>query len=156
MADRDSLHVAVDEFIGMRPEGAEFDEAWFPVRQINHSEPVLPRIVTGIDGEKLPAAVQQRIGDLSAKRLPVIADKVSARPRLATIAHLFGSPNLIAAKLTASPPAMRRREIARYGSLMGLADEQATNLLDGIAYDPQPGTELSTPTNSAPTADNHP
>jgi len=76
MADRDSLHVAVDEFIGMRPEGAEFDEAWFPVRQINHSEPVLPRIVTGIEGEKLPAAVQQRIGDLSAKRLPVIADKV--------------------------------------------------------------------------------
>lgn len=149
LADRHFLHVAMDDFIGMLPQGSEVEEAWFPVRRITHSDTILPRVSSGSDGEKLLGAMRQFVGALAEQGLSVIVDEVCHAAEIDDYRTRIGCAHLMVVKVTAPPSEIQRREIARGDRMPGLAEEQATHLHEGIDYDLEIDTGSWTTSDSA-------
>ncbi len=149
VASEPILHIALDDFIAMLPDGTETQHGWFPIEPVDVFGESLPRIGTGPKGEKLLSAMRKLVGELSAHGLPVIVDDVCDAVAVADYREQVASDALIVVKVTAPIAEIERRERARGDRLAGTAREQARRLHKNIAYDLEIATHAASPDDCA-------
>jgi len=71
------LHVAMDNFIAMLPDGEEFDRDWFPVTHVDRDGETLPYIGNGPEGESLLSQMRQLVETLGKAGFNVLVDDVA-------------------------------------------------------------------------------
>lgn len=138
------LHIAMDTFVAMLPDGSEFDRDWFPITQVNHQGEELPRIGNGPSGEGLLTQMHQLVEQMSEAGFNVIVDEVAEKPVIDDYRNRLG-PSCLVAKVDAPLPELERRERERGDRLLGLAREQSSRLHNGIEYDLELDTHTQTP-----------
>lgn len=138
------LHVAMDTFVAMLPDGREFDREWFPVTQISHEGEDLPRISNGPSGESLLGQMRQLVQQMANAGFNVIVDEVAERAQIEDYRSRLGASCLVV-KVDAPLPELERRERERDDRLIGIAREQSSRLHDGIKYDLAVNTHAQTP-----------
>ena len=138
------LHVAMDTFVAMLPDGCEFDREWFPVTQVSYEGDDLPRISNGPSGDSLLGQMRQLVQQMAESGFNVIVDEVAESAEIDDYRRRLGSSCMVV-KVDAPLPELQRRERERGDRLLGLAREQSSRLHEGIAYDLTVDTHAETP-----------
>lgn len=138
------LHIAVDAFVAMLPDGCEFDRDWFPVTQVDHGGKHLPRIGNGPDGEGLLAQMRQLVERAAEADFNLVVDEIADRSIITDYRNRLGGSCLVV-KVHAPLPELERRERERGDRLIGLAREQTSHLHDGVEYDLELDTHTQNP-----------
>lgn len=138
------LHVAMDSFIAMLPDGSEFDREWFPVTEVAIEGGTLPRISNGPRGDALLARMRDLVERLSESGFNTVVDEVADAATIADYRRRLG-PILFVVKVDAPMPELERRERERGDRLIGLAREQSERIHEGITYDLEVDTHADTP-----------
>tara|TARA_B100001179_G_scaffold223870_1_gene201928 strand:- start:576 stop:1121 length:546 start_codon:yes stop_codon:yes gene_type:complete len=144
-ASRDFLHVSMDGFIAMLPDGREFDAAWFPVENAAEDDRPLTRIRNGPKGERLLVQMRAFVAGLADSGLDVIVDEVCKSREIAAYRTLLDGHLLHLVRVTADLGTIEQRERERGDRLIGLARGQAMNLHDDIVYDQEIDTTAASP-----------
>ncbi len=134
-AETDFLHVCMDSFIGMIPDGREMDDHWFVVRDISTESDQRVSIVNGSDGDKLLAAMRSFVAELAGKGLDIIVDDVCTAAQIADYRQRIASKGLFVIHVSAPQAVLNRRERERGDRLIGLAREQNDRIHHRIDYD---------------------
>ncbi len=150
-ADDIYLHVSMDTFIEMLPDGKETRAEWFPVELVNRAGRTLPRITTGPSGSNLLQAMRQFAAIMASQGYPVIVDDVCGVEEIADYRRRFEDRKVAVVKVTAPQTVIAKREKARGDRLIGLAREQSEYLHEGIEYDLVIDTKHATPEENANT-----
>lgn len=127
------LHIAMDGFMAMLPEGREFWEEWYPVLQISHGRDVLPRIAMGPKGGFLLGQMRRTVENMASDGFDIVVDDVADAEAIADYRARLA--NCLVVKVDAPLEELEIREKARGDRLIGLAREQSSHLHDGTAYD---------------------
>lgn len=138
------LHVAMDTFVAMLPDGREFDREWFPVTQVSHEGDNLPRVSNGPSGESLLGQMRQLVQQMAKSGFNVIVDEVAESAEIDDYRYRLGASCMVV-KVDAPLSELQRRERERGDRLLGLAREQSSRLHEGIAYDLVVDTHAQTP-----------
>lgn len=138
------LHVAMDTFIAMLPDGREFDREWFPMVEVSREGAVLPQIANGPSGEALLSQMRRLVRGLSETGFNVIVDEVAEADAIADYRARLGNSCLVV-KVDAPLSELEHREKERGDRLIGLAREQSQRLHAGIPYDFEVDTDAQTP-----------
>jgi len=133
-ASRDFLHISMDGFIAMLPDGREFAPDWFPVEHGEAEGRRAVAISNGPLGAKLLATMRQTIADLADKGFDLV-DEVYKAPAITDYRQRLAGHGVHVVKVAADLAEVERRERERGDRLIGLAREQAGYLHDGIEYD---------------------
>ena len=138
------LHVAMDKFVAMLPDGKEFDREWFPVTEVEREGKTLPYISNGPGGEGLLSQMRGLVERMSKSGFNVVVDDVADAATIADYRRRLG-PLCFVVKVDAPLSELERREQARGDRIIGLAREQSSRLHEGIEYDLEVDTHLHTP-----------
>ncbi len=138
------LHVAMDNFVAMLPDGKEFDREWFPVTEVERGGATLPYIGNGPGGESLLAQMRQLVESLGNAGFNVLVDDVADSTAIADYRHRLGASCFVV-KVDAPLTELERRERERGDRMIGLAREQSSRLHEGIEYDLEVDTHGETP-----------
>lgn len=138
------LHVAMDNFVAMLPDGSEFDREWFPVTEIERDGEILPQIGNGPAGENLLSQMRGLVNQLADAGFNVVVDEVAQNAEIEDYRQRLGGACLVV-KVDAPLPELERRERERGDRLIGLAREQSPRLHQGIGYDLEVDTHTDTP-----------
>ena len=138
------LHVAMDTFITMLPDGRETGCEWFPVKRVKREGVTLPCISNGSSGEALLAQMRRMVCQFSDVGFNVVVDEV-AEIQAITDYCLGAEGACILVKVDAPLEELERRELRRGDRLIGLAREQSARLHTGIEYDLEVDTHAETP-----------
>lgn len=138
------LHVAMDTFIALLPDGSEFDREWFPVTQVERDGESLPFIGNGPAGDALLGQMRQLVAQLADAGFNVVVDEVAEKPVIDDYRRRLGSVCMVV-KVDAPLTELERRERERGDRLIGLAREQSPRIHKGIAYDLEVDTHANTP-----------
>jgi chloramphenicol 3-O phosphotransferase len=138
------LHVAMDTFIAMLPDGREFDREWFPMAEVSREGVVLPQIINGPSGEALLLEMRRLVRGLSETGFYVIVDEVAEADAIADYRARLGR-NCFVVKVDAPLSELERREKERGERLVGLAREQSDRVHTGVTYDLEVDTHARTP-----------
>lgn len=138
------LHVAMDSFVAMLPDGREFDREWFTVNDIADGDATLPQISNGPRGDALLAQMRQLVERLAESGFNALVDEVADGPTIADYRHRLGS-HCFVVKVDAPLSELERRERERGDRLIGLAREQSARIHEGIVYDLEVDTHIETP-----------
>ncbi|MEM7700833.1 MAG: AAA family ATPase [Pseudomonadota bacterium] len=138
------MHIAMDSFMTMLPDGREFDREWFPVTEVAHEDGTLPRISNGPSGEALLSQMRQLVARMAESGFNVIVDEVADRITIEDYRRRLGSACLVV-KVDAPLSELERRERERGDRLIGLAREQSARIHEGIEYDLEVNTLAQTP-----------
>lgn len=138
------LHVAMDNFIAMLPDGREFDREWFPVTEVERGEETLPYIGNGPAGESLLTQMRQLVENLAGAGFNVLVDEVAEAAVIADYRRRLGGSCFVV-KVDAPLSELERRERERGDRMVGLAREQSSRLHLGIEYDLEVDTHSHTP-----------
>lgn len=138
------LHVAMDSFVAMLPDGREFDREWFPVSDIADGDATLPQISNGPRGDALLTQMRQLVERLAESGFNMLVDEVADGPTIADYRHRLGSAGFVV-KVDAPLSELERRERERGDRLIGLAREQSARIHDGVTYDLEVDTHAETP-----------
>lgn len=138
------MHVAMDSFMGMLPDGREFDREWFPVTEVTHEGQTLPRISNGPSGDALLSQMRQLVERMAEAGFNVIVDEVADQIAIKDYRRRLGSACLVV-KVDAPLSELERRERERGDRLIGLAREQSERIHQGIDYDLAVDTLAQTP-----------
>ncbi|MEM9502188.1 MAG: AAA family ATPase [Pseudomonadota bacterium] len=134
-SEKTLLHVALDTFISMLPDGRENGDSWFPVQQIECDGIALPRITNGPQGDQLLKAMRAFVAELVSQGINVVVDDVGDATVIEDYRTSLTDADLLVVKVDAPLQVTAERETARGDRLIGLAREQAIHLHDGITYD---------------------
>lgn len=138
------LHVAMDSFIAMLPDGSEFDREWFPVTDVAIDGGTFPRISNGPRGEALLARMRELVAGLSESGFNALVDEVADAATIADYRRRLGAACFVV-KVDAPLPELERRERERGDRMIGLAREQSARIHKGITYDLEVDTQADTP-----------
>ena len=138
------LHVAMDSFVAMLPDGREFDRDWFPLDEITRDGHTLPRIANGPRGDALLARMRELVERLAESGFNAVVDEVADAPVIADYRRRLG-PACLIVKVDAPLSELERRERERADRLIGLAREQSARVHTGIVYDLEVDTGKDTP-----------
>lgn len=138
------LHVAMDSFIAMLPDGQEFDREWFPMTEVQLEGATLPQIGNGPQGEALLAQMRQLVENLAQSGFNSIVDEVADAPVIADYKRRLGA-SCFTVKVDAPLSELERRERERGDRLIGLAREQSPRIHAGVHYDLEVNTHEDTP-----------
>lgn len=138
------LHVAMDNFIAMLPDGSEFDREWFPVTQVEHGDKSLPYIGNGPGGESLLNQMRQLVQNLAAAGFNVLVDEVTEAAVIEDYRQRLG-PACFVVKVDAPLSELERRERERGDRLIGLARGQSSRVHKAIEYNLEVDTHDETP-----------
>jgi len=138
------LHVAMDSFIAMLPDGSEFDREWFPVTQLDCEGQSLPHIGNGPSGESLLVQMRQLVERMAEAGFNVLVDDVADAIAITDYRRRLGAGCMVV-KVHAPLSELERRERQRGDRLSGLAREQSSRLHKGIEYDCEVDTYSETP-----------
>ncbi len=138
------LHVAMDRFIAMLPDGSEFDREWFPVSQVDRDGQSLPRIDNGPGGEALLVQMRMLVERLAQSGFNVVVDEVADAAVIADYRRRLGHACFVV-KVSAPLHALEQREGERGDRLSGLAREQSARIHEGVSYDLEVDTQAETP-----------
>tara|TARA_B100000678_G_scaffold271049_1_gene259415 strand:+ start:106 stop:651 length:546 start_codon:yes stop_codon:yes gene_type:complete len=144
-AHRDFLHVSMDGFIAMVPDGREFTEGWFPVETVANDHGPLARISNGPKGERLLHQMRAFVAELADSGFDVIVDDVCRSRGIAAYRTLLDGHRLQIVQVTGDLGKIEQRERERGDRLIGLARAQAMNLHDDIVYDQDISTTTASP-----------
>lgn len=139
------LIAAMDDFLGMVPDGLEFGDDWFPVQRIRGNSGQLPRITNGPSGAILLAEMRAFVGRIAQRGISVIVDEVCQADEIREYRSHAGLERMIIVKVDAPLPVLEQRELARGDRLIGLARDQSTFLHNGIDYDIEVDTDRFAP-----------
>ncbi|GAB5347368.1 chloramphenicol phosphotransferase CPT family protein [Alteriqipengyuania sp. 357] len=131
----DFLHLSMDGFIAMLPDGREFAPDWFPVEHDEAEGGPVVAITSGPLGAKLLATMRKTIADLADKGFDVVVDEVCTAPAITDYRQRLAGHSVHVVKVTAHLDEIERRERERGDRLIGLARGQAGHLHNGIEYD---------------------
>ncbi|MEL7707173.1 AAA family ATPase [Citromicrobium bathyomarinum] len=145
LADRDFLHVSMDVFIAMLPDGREFNAEWFPVETVASDHGPLTRIGNGPMGERLLLQMRAFVAELADSGFDVIVDEVCRSRGIDAYRTLLDGHRLQIVQVTGDLRKIEQRERERGDRLVGLARAQAMNLHDDIAYDHDMDTTAASP-----------
>lgn len=138
------LHVAMDNFVAMLPDGREFDRDWFPVTEVQIDGETYPQIGNGPRGDALLVRMRELVGRLAESGFNVAVDEVADAPAIADYRQRLGSACFVV-KVDAPLSELERRERERGDRLIGLAREQSARIHEGITYDLEVDTHTDTP-----------
>ncbi|MEO1222157.1 MAG: AAA family ATPase [Pseudomonadota bacterium] len=138
------LHVAMDNFIAMLPDGSEFDREWFPVTEVERDGTTLPHIGNGPAGESLLGQMRQLVQNLAEAGFNVLVDDVAEATEIADYRRRLGT-SCVAVKVDAPLDELECRESERGDRVIGLAREQSARVHKGIEYDLEVDTLHETP-----------
>lgn len=138
------LHVAMDTFMAMLPDGKEFEREWFPMTEVERDGEKLPQIGNGPSGENLLTQMRQLVERMAEVGFNVIVDEVADGLAIADYRRRLGTSCLVV-KVDAPLSELERRERERGDRLIGLAREQSPRIHAGIEYDLEVDTHSETP-----------
>lgn len=133
VSDTDWLHVAMDDFMAMLPDGSECDPRWFVVEE--GSDPAglpLVSITNGPRGANLLAAMRSFVAEAAGRGLDVVVDDVATAADVADYRSRLAAHSICVVKVDASPDILERRERARRDRMIGLARQQSATLHEGV------------------------
>lgn len=131
----DFLHLSMDGFMAMLPDGREFAADWFPAQHGEVDGRPLVAIENGPLGAKLLASMRKTVAELADSGFDVVVDEVCKAPEIADYRQRLAGHRLHVVKVTADLAEVERRERERGDRLIGLAREQGSHLHNGIDYD---------------------
>ena len=138
------MHIAMDNFIAMLPDGSEFDREWFPVAQVERNGETLPQIGNGPGGASLLVQMRELVERMADAGFNIIVDDVCDQTAISDYRRRLGGSCCVV-KVDAPLSELERREAERGDRLIGLAREQSPRLHEGIAYDLDVDTHAETP-----------
>jgi chloramphenicol 3-O phosphotransferase len=138
------LHVAMDNFVAMLPDGSEFDRDWFPVTEVERDGVTLPHIGNGPGGHNLLSQMRRLVKSLEQAGFNVLVDDVADAAVIADYRRRLGASCFVI-KVDAPLSELERRERERGDRLIGLAREQSSRVHEGIEYDFEVDTHAETP-----------
>ena len=133
-ARADFLHLSIDGFIAMLPDGREFAPDWFPVEHLQSNEGPRPRIRNGPLGNRLLVQMRALAAELADSGFNVIVDEVCEAAEIKSYRELLVGHKAHVVKVTAELAEVERRERERGDRLIGLAREQDGRLHTDIEY----------------------
>ncbi|MHA7818077.1 MAG: chloramphenicol phosphotransferase CPT family protein [Erythrobacter sp.] len=145
ISEADWLHVSMDDFMAMLPDGSERDPRWFVVE--GGSDPAgfpLVSITNGPLGEQLLSAMRSFVAEAAVRGLDIVVDEVATAAEIADYRSRLGAHALTVVKIDAGLEVLERREMARGNRMIGLARRQSATLHEGVAYDLEIDTGAST------------
>lgn len=135
-ARRDWLHVSLDTFISMIPNGRETAPEWFVVEEVGSTAG--PREVAFTNGPR-GAALMQSMRDFvtaaASRGLDVIVDDVCTREEVSDYRAQLAAHRLTIVRVDVSLHEAEGREHARGDRMIGLARQQFGRIHQGIDYD---------------------
>jgi chloramphenicol 3-O phosphotransferase len=134
-ARADFLHLSMDGFIAMLPDGREFAPNWFPVEHLQSNEGRLVRIHNGPLGKRLLLQMRAFAAELADGGFNVIVDEVCEAAEIESYRELLVGHKMHVVKVTANLAEVERRERERGDRLIGLAREQDGRIHTDIEYD---------------------
>jgi len=137
------LHVAMDSFLAMLPDGRECEREWFPMIEVMRAGDTLPRIGSGPYGEALLTQMRQLVTQLAEAGFGVIVDEVADEAVIADYRRRLGTACLVV-KVDAPLSELERRERTRGDRVTGLAREQSARIHQGLTYDLEVNTSADT------------
>ena len=144
-SSNDFLHLSMDAFIAMTPDGREADPCWFPVHRRKAGGQAVVSITIGPRGKELLAAMRRTVSHLADSGFDIVVDEVCRAPEIADYRNRLSAHRVHFVKVEADLALIERRERERGDRLIGLAREQATHLHDGITYDQTVDTGCCSP-----------
>ena len=132
----DWLHVSLDQFISMIPNGRETAPEWFVVRDVS-SEDGRPSIsfTNGPRGASLMQSMRDFVAAAANRELDVIVDDVCTGIEIDDYRSQLSEHELTIVRVEASIETAERRERARGDRMVGLARQQFGRIHEGIDYD---------------------
>jgi len=134
-ASGDFLHLSMDGFMAMLPDGREFASEWFPAQDGEVDGKPHVAIRSGPLGEKLLAAMRRTTADLADQGFNVIVDEVCSALVIADYRQQLARHRVHVVQVAADLVEVERRERERGDRLIGLAREQVGRIHEGVRYD---------------------
>lgn len=135
VSQTDWLHVSLDQFIAMLPDGREMEPDWFVVAEDNSSTPRKVSITNGPRGAHLMRSMRDFVRLAAERELDVVVDDVGTSEEMADYRDELSSHKLTVVKVDVDLETAERRERARGDRMMGLARQQFERIHEGIEYD---------------------
>ena len=148
-ARADFLHLSMDGFMAMLPDGREFAPEWFPVEHLQSDEGPRPRIHSGPLGIRLLVQMRALAAELADVGFNVIVDVVCEAAEIESYRKLLVGHKSHVVKVAANLAEVERRERERGDRLIGLAREQDGRLHFDIEYDQVVDTSVHSADESA-------
>ena len=112
-AASDYLHLSMDGFIGMLPDGREFANDWFTAWTIQSPDGPLAAITNGPRGAILLAALRKTVATLADDDFDVIVDEVCKAEDIADYRHRLANHRVHVVQVSADLADVERRERER-------------------------------------------
>lgn len=133
---RDWLHVSLDQFISMIPNGRETAPDWFLVENVgDRSEPPQVSFTNGPRGTLLMQAMRELVAALANRGLDVIVDDVCTQIEIDDYRAKLSVHDLAIIRVEVDLKTAEKREMARGDRMIGLSRQQFGRIHNGIAYD---------------------
>lgn len=130
------LHIPLDKFISMLPNGREHDPEWFVVsRSRDENGHPLTSITNGPRGALLLGEMRAFVAGVANRGMDIIVDDVCTALDILDYRERLSRHALMVVKVDADIDTIVRREKERGNREPGLARCQAQTLHDGIEYD---------------------
>ena len=134
-APGDFLHLSMDRFMAMLPDGREFAADWFPAEHGEVDGRPLVAIENGPLGARLLASMRKTVAELADSGFDVVVDEVCMAPEIADYRQRLAGHRAHVVQVSADLAEVERRERERGDRLIGLAREQNGRVHQRIAYD---------------------
>lgn len=135
-SDSDWLHVSLDQFISMVPNGRETSPEWFVVEDVSERSGH-PQIsfINGPRGARLMQSMRDFVTAAANRGLDVIVDDVCTRIEVDDYRKQLSGHDLTIVRVDVTLDEVERREKARGDRMIGLARQQFGRIHEGIEYD---------------------
>ena len=133
---RDWLHVSLDQFISMIPNGREIAPEWFRVE--DQGEPTGPPEISftnGPRGAQLMQSMRDFVAAAASRGLDVIVDDVCTLSEVNDYRSQLSSHDLTVVRVDVGLETAEQREQARGDRMIGLARQQFGRIHQGIVFD---------------------
>lgn len=132
---RDWLHVSLDQFIAMLPDGREMNPEWFVVEEVDSSPQPVVSITNGPRGKLLMQSMRDFVRIAADKDLYVVVDDVGTTAEIADYRAKLSDHELTIVKIDVDLATAERRERVRGDRMLGLARQQWGRIHKGVDYD---------------------
>ena len=135
-SQRDWLHVSLDQFISMIPNGRETRPEWFVVEDLGKpgGHPEIS-FTNGPRGARLMQAMRDFVAIAADRGLDVIVDDVCTKAEVDDYRAQLAGHDLAIVRVEVTLDEAERREIVRGNRMIGLTRQQFGRIHEGIAYD---------------------
>lgn len=135
ISETDWLHVSLDQFISMLPDGREMEPDWFVVEEKRVSDHTEVSMTNGPRGALLMQSMRDFVLFAAEKELDVMVDDVGTAEEIADYRRKLASHELKVIKVDVDLETAERREKLRGDRMIGLARQQMGRIHSGIDYD---------------------